>query len=202
MSFLSVAADRRAYLALVYAMLRFPLAVAYLIFFATGLSTALGLLPVGVGIAVLFVVLLAAWGCAVFERELGRWWFGFELRPMAPPATPGRTWWRKALDFALNWVTWRSLLFVIIQIPLGVLYFSVVGFLSTVSVALMAAPAIYAFDVASLAPGDPRINALGLSDGAGTQATTLALAAAGVLLGLATLHVARAIALGYGSLIR
>jgi two-component system phosphate regulon sensor histidine kinase PhoR len=202
LSFLSVAADRRAYLALVYAMLRFPLAVAYLIFFATGLSTALGLLPVGIGLAVLFVVLLGAWGCAVFERELGRWWFGFELRPMAPPATPGRTWWRKALDFALNWVTWRSLLFVVIQIPLGFVYFLVVGVLGTVTLALLAAPLVYALDLASLAPGDSQVNALGLSDGAAAQAATLALAAAGVLLGLATLHVARAIALGYGSLIR
>src|SRR5256885_863838 len=124
MSFLSVAADRRAYLALVYAMLRFPLAVAYLMFFATGLSTALGLLPVGVGIAVLFVVLLGAWGCAVFERELGRWGLGSELRPRPPPATPGRTWWRRAFDFSLNWVTWRSLLFVVLQVPLGLLYFA------------------------------------------------------------------------------
>src|SRR5256885_15390515 len=159
MSFLSVAADRRAYLALVYAMLRFPLAVGYLIFFATGLSTALGLLPVGVGIAVLFVVLLAAWGCAVFERELGRWWFGFELRPMAPPGTPGRTWWRTALDFTLNWVTWRSLLFVVLQIPLGLVYFAVVGVLATASVALLAAPLAYALDLATLAPGDSNISA-------------------------------------------
>ncbi len=202
MSFLSVAADRRAYLALVYAMLRFPLAVAYLVFFVTGISTGVGLLPVGVGFAVLLFVLLCAWGCAIFERELGRWWFGFELRPMARPTPQGRSWWRQVRDFALNWVTWRSLLFVVIQIPLGFIYFGIVSVLATVALALMAAPLVYALDLASLAPGDSQINALGLRDGAPSQAATLALAAAGVLLGLATLHVARAIAQGYGSLIR
>src|SRR5205823_4956758 len=44
--------------------------------------------------------------------------------------------------------------------------------------------------------------ALGLKDGNVTLAATLALAAAGLLMAIATLHVARGIALGHGALIR
>src|SRR2546429_28790 len=106
------------------------------------------------------------------------------------------------LSVAADRRAYLALVYAMLQIPLALVYFAVVGVLATASVALLAAPLVYALDVATLAPGDSKISALGLSDGAGTQAATLALAAAGVLLGLATLHVARAIALGYGSLIR
>ena len=68
--------------------------------------------------------------------------------------------------------------------------------------ALLAFPVIYAIDLGSLQPSDPTGNALGLTDGNVTLAATLALAAAGLLVAVATLHLARGIALGHGALIR
>jgi signal transduction histidine kinase len=91
---------------------------------------------------------------------------------------------------------------MVIQIPLGALYFAIVVGLATLSVALLGAPVVYLMDAASVRPGDPTTNALGLADGSATLAATLALGAAGLLLAIADLHLARAIALAHGPLMR
>jgi len=202
LSFLGVTTDPRAYLAVAYALLRMPVAFVYLTFLATAIPTAVGLLPIGVGAVIFLLVLVCAWGCAIFERELGRWWFGFELRPMAPTRTARRSWWQQARDFAFNSVTWKSLLYLVIQIPLGLLYFALVVGLGTASLALMVAPLVYLLDAGSVQPGDPATNALGLADGSTALVATLALGAAGLLLAIADLHLARAIALAHGPLMR
>ena len=201
-AFFGVATDRRAYLGMLYALVRMPLAAVYFMILATGIPTALGLLPVGIGLAVFVLILLVAWFCAMFERELGRWWFGFELRPMSAPDPQPRTLLQRLRPFLFNAVTWKCLLYMALQIPLGSLVFALVLGLGTASLALIAAPFVYVIDLGSLQPSDPTANALGLSDGNVTLAATLALAAAGLLLAVATLHVARGIAIGHGALIR
>ncbi|MEP7105581.1 MAG: sensor domain-containing protein, partial [Chloroflexota bacterium] len=198
-SFVGVIGDPRAYLGIVYGVVRLPIAFAYLMLLGIGLPAAIGLLPVGVGFGVLLLVLLCTWGCAVFERELGRWWFGFELRPMAPAVHHPRTWWQRMRDFGFNPVTWKSLLYVFLQVPIGVLYFAVVIGLVTLSTALIGAPLIFLLDAATARPGDPAANVLGLTDPSSILLATTALGVTGILLGIATLHVARAIALGHGS---
>jgi len=202
LAFLGVAGDRRAYLGMLYALARLPIALFYLMVLAVGIPTGFGLLAIGVGLVVFILILGIAWICAVFERELGSWWFGFELRPMRIASRERLSFVQLVRGFILNGVTWKSLLYMVIQIPLGVIVFAVVFALATVSLVLLAAPGVYVLDTASLRPGDPAVNALGLTDGSGAQAITLVLGATGLVLALATLHVARGIALGHGALIR
>ncbi|HEX6348423.1 MAG TPA: ATP-binding protein [Candidatus Dormibacteraeota bacterium] len=201
-AFLGVAGDRRAYLGLLYALARLPIAFIYLLILATGIPTALGLLPIGVGFAVFVLILGIAWFCAVFERELGRWWFRYEVRPMRV-AEPGRRTLLQILrTFVFSPVAWKSLLFMVLEIPLGALAFAVVLALGTISLALLMAPLVYLFDASSVQAGDPANNALGLPDGNITLAVTLLLGATGLVMALLTLHVARGIALGQGALVR
>lgn len=215
LAFIRVTADPRAYLAVLYSFLRLPVACVYFLLLATGIPTAVGLLPVGVGFAVLVLVLLCTWGCAIFERDLGRWWFGFELRPMLPPGAGRRqvagwsTWLVQLRDFVVNPVTWKSFAYVLLQVPLGSLYFTLVLAMTSGALALVAAPFLYLADAATTQPGDPPYDAFWLRGdlaGPGFQPSTLAftvvLAVIGVALAIATLHVARAIALGHGPLMR
>jgi signal transduction histidine kinase len=213
-TFLNVTTDRRAYLGLLYSMLRLPIAFFYFLLLATTLPTALGLLPVGVGFLVFMLVLVCTWGCAIFEREVGRWWFGFDLRPMSAPAPRPRPggWLRLAIvlrDFLLNAVTWKALAYVLLQIPLGIVAFMVVVAMASGTLALVSAPFLYLLDAATTQPGDPRYSAFFISGpmaGPGLEPVTLVytavLAFLGVALGIVTLHVGRAIVLGYQPLMQ
>ena len=112
----SVAFQHRAYVSLGYLLLRLPLAVVYggilaFVFFR-GLQNLLSLLllvPAG----------MAIWGGVVTERAMARQWFGARLTPMAPERPPDRTWVERIIDFVANPVTWKSVVFVVIEATAG-----------------------------------------------------------------------------------
>ena len=91
MELIRPALDPRAYLGVIYSLARLPLAFFYFVLLAVGITLSFSLVwVVGVGIPFFLLVLGITWWAVVFERELGAWWFGFQLRPMAislPPSS-------------------------------------------------------------------------------------------------------------------
>ena len=115
----SVVTDRGSYLSAGYVALRLPLALAY--------SGILGFIAFRGLQNVLSVVLIipaamAIWGGVVTERAMARQWFGARLTPMAPDRPPDRTWGQRAIDLVSNPVTWKSLLFVLVEATAGFLF--------------------------------------------------------------------------------
>ena len=195
--------DPRAYLAVIYCLARFPLAFFYLVLISIGLSLSFALVWVlGVGVAVFIGVLLVAWWAVVFERELGAWWFGFSLRPMAISLPPSTGWLARLLAFIRNPVTWKSLAFAVLQIPVG---FAIsMGMLAGLALAfgMIAAPFLYLFSAASAQPGDPAYNALGLGESFATFPVLVLVGVIGVAIGVGLLHAARAVVVFYEFLAR
>jgi hypothetical protein len=68
--FFTVAVRPRTYGNLLYLWLGFPLGIAYFVGLTVGLSAGLPLIIVWIGLAILLVTFLAAWGAAGFERQL------------------------------------------------------------------------------------------------------------------------------------
>jgi signal transduction histidine kinase len=197
------ALDPRAYLAVLYSIARLPLALFYFMLVSIGLSLSFGLIWVlGIGIPFFLGFLLVAWWAVVFERELGAWWFGFQLRPMAVGQAASPTWWSRLMAFVRNPVTWKSLAFAVLQIPVGLAIG--IGFLAglTLAAGMIAAPVLYAAGAWSALPGDPSYNALGLGDSPSTLPLLLLLAAAGLAVGVGILHAARAVVVFYEFLAR
>lgn len=108
----------RTYLNLVYLLIGFPLGLMYFIFYVVGVSLGAGLSIVGIGLVILFLLILAAWGFALFERMLANALLGAEV------PSPGRTaieeggwpWVKSVLG---NPVTWKGLVFQLLKFPLG-----------------------------------------------------------------------------------
>src|SRR5437763_16948262 len=92
---LRVTVAPRAYLDLLFLASRTWVGLTYALVLLVGLTVAIGTLPLGAGVPVLVLLLLAARRCAAFEREIGRWWLNAELRPMSSPMSPGASLWRR-----------------------------------------------------------------------------------------------------------
>jgi signal transduction histidine kinase len=130
----------QTWLNLAYLVLAFPTGLAYFIVLVVGLATGVGLAVVVVGIAILLVTLWAWRAMAGVERGLARALLGVSI---AQPAD------RRGLpltDRVARWlrdpVTWKSLVFVALKFPLGIVTLALVGGLGFVALVLAFSPLI------------------------------------------------------------
>ena len=192
-AFLRPVKDPRAYLAVVYSVGRLPLAFFYFLLLVIGVSLSFGLVWVaGFGVVFFIAFLLLIRGLMVFERELGAWWFGFELRPMqVAAARPGFWGWFTA--FLRNPVTWKGLAYAALEVPVGGAIGA--GFLAGLALfaGLTAAPVLYLLSAASAQPGDPAYNAFGMGAGPSTLPILVFAGAVGLAIGVGLLHAGRGV---------
>jgi signal transduction histidine kinase len=127
-----------------YLLVGFPVGLVYFIALVVGVSLGIGLAIIWVGLPILLAT-LAAWRMAAgFERLLAR--ILLDLRIPSPAhMAPGLTAWQRVKLLVRDPVTWKSLVFVALKLPLGLVGFLVVVGLGFVTLVLAFAPAIVAF---------------------------------------------------------
>ena len=134
----------RTYLNLVYLLIGFPLGLMYFVFYVVGGSLGAGLSILGIGLVILFLLILAAWAFALFERLLANALLGAEV------PSPGRTaieeggwpWVKSVLG---NPVTWKGLVFQLLKFPLGLASWVVTIVVISVVGGFIAAPLVVEF---------------------------------------------------------
>ena len=133
----------RTYLNLVYLLIGFPLGLGYFVFYVVGGSLGVGLAILGIGFVILFLLVLAAWALAHFERILANALLGAEVPRPAPTAVDEGGWpWVKSV--LGNGVTWKGLAFQLLKFPLGLGSWIVTIVVLSVVGAFIAAPvAVY-----------------------------------------------------------
>ena len=118
-------ADPLAYSSLFYMMLSLATGIFYFMWAVTGLSLSLGLciLIIGMPFAVLFISTVRA--LALMEGRLIETMLG-ERMPRRPLyADRGKTFSARVKSMFTDPRTWSTLLYMIVKLPLGVLYFSI-----------------------------------------------------------------------------
>jgi signal transduction histidine kinase len=110
-----VAFESRTYLSLAYVLLRLPLSLIY----ATIVGLAFSQGNVITAVILLIPAALGVWVAVVVERTMAKSWFGAPLTPMAPEAAPNRPWRERLTDLVANPVTWKSLAYILIEVPVG-----------------------------------------------------------------------------------
>ena len=145
---LTVVARRQTYFNLAYLIAAFPLGLFYFVFLVTGFSVGLGTAIIGIGFALLVATLLAAWGFAMFERELAMWWLNVRIAPMAASVPPGVSLWNRLVLMLRNPVTWKGLAYVLVEFPFGVFSFACVVSLLSAALSLLLSPVIYLMTLA------------------------------------------------------
>jgi len=138
--FFGVAADPRAYASLFYMMLSLATGIFYFVWAVTGISLSVGLsiLIFGLAFAVLFfgtVRVLSLVEGRIIEVMLG------ERMPRRPVyAERGKPIMTRIKEMFTDPRTWSTLLYMMLMLPLGIVYFTMAVTGITASLALMVAP--------------------------------------------------------------
>jgi hypothetical protein len=138
--FFGVVGRGQTYLNLIYLLLAFPLALVYFFFFTIGISVAIPLMFVLVGFLVLAFVFVGWWAFASFERLMAIWLLKMEIAPMSKPGAQPEGAWENFKNLLTNPVTWKSLFYLIIKLPLGVLSLTLLILFGGITLAFLTAP--------------------------------------------------------------
>ncbi|MDQ6920128.1 MAG: HAMP domain-containing histidine kinase [Candidatus Dormibacteraeota bacterium] len=137
--FFGVLIRPRTYANLLYLLLSLPLALVYALMLGSSAALGAALSIVGVGLLILLGCLVAAWGFATFERELAIGLLGVDIPPMSLPHPERRSEWRRLREHLGRSVTWKSLAFLLLKLPFGILAATAIAVLVGGSLALIVA---------------------------------------------------------------
>ncbi|WP_411850424.1 sensor domain-containing protein [Stenotrophomonas sp. LGBM10] len=191
--FFGVALEARTYGALFYMLLSLATGIFFFTWVVTGLSLSLGLLILIIGIPLTVLFFGSVRGLALLEGRLVEALLG-ERMPRRPRyADRSRSWLQRIGDMFTDGRTWLTLLYFVLMLPLGIVYFTIAVTLLSVSLGFIWAP------VAALFTGTmPGIYIDG-DQMLSIWATPL-LAVTGILLLFVTMHLARGIGHLHGQL--
>jgi uncharacterized membrane protein len=192
-----VLVDPQAYGALIYMLLSLATGIFYFTWAVTGVSLSLGLaiLIIGVPFALLFVysVRVISW----VEGRVVEALLGVRMPRRLPTQEEGGTIWTRIKRVLTDGRTWGSLIYMILQLPLGIIYFTVAVVLGVTSGSVIAG-AFYELSTGKNVvrlDGYPELDAL-----FNTPHGLVLLVVAGMVGILFTLHLARVIGFIHGKI--
>jgi len=122
-------------------LLSLPIGILYFTWAIAGLSISIGMSILIIGLPVVLTYLASIRAFSLIEGRIVETLLGVRMprRPL-PPQTKG-----SIIERVLYWLrdgrTWATILYMVIRLPLGVLYFSLAVIMLTASLTLFAAPA-------------------------------------------------------------
>jgi hypothetical protein len=138
--FFGVVADPRAYGAFFYLIFSLALGIIYFTWAITGLSLSAGLIILIFGVLFFGVFMLSVRGISLIEGRLIEALLGIRM-PRRPFFTSkDRGLWPKFKSLVSDKYTWFSLIYMIIMLPLGIIYFTVFVTLIALSLWFVAFP--------------------------------------------------------------
>src|SRR5215467_11523925 len=124
--------EKQTYVNLLYLLVSFPLGIFYVLFLGLALASILNT-SVIFGIPVLLLIIFIWWRLARFERNLAIRWLHVDIGPMGPPLKEGLNRWERFRAHLTNAVTWKSLAYLFVRFPIGIISFVVIIYLLLVT---------------------------------------------------------------------
>lgn len=185
-SFFGVALEARTYGALFYMLLSLATGTFFFTWVVTGLSLSLGLMVLIIGIPVAVLFFGSVRGLSLLEGRLVEALLG-ERMPRRPTYSDrSRSWLQRIGDMFTDGRTWLTLLYFVLMLPLGIVYFTIATTLLSTSMGFIWAPVAALFSSDYVGIHIDGIQMLPIW-------VTPLLAIIGVLLLFVTLHLARGI---------
>jgi signal transduction histidine kinase len=135
--------DPRTYGRILYMLLALPLGVAEFVFLVTAISFGFGTAITLIGIPVLIGTVYAWRRLADLERHLLARLTGTEIPSPYRPDPAGGRWWSRIAARLSDPATWKDLAFLLLQLPLGIVSFTVVAVVLGTGLGALFAPAYY-----------------------------------------------------------
>jgi uncharacterized membrane protein len=143
--FFGVVVDPRAWGALLYMLISLLTGILYFTWGVTGLSLSVGLIVLIIGLPFLALFLLSVRGIGLVEGRIVEALLGVRMprRPIFIDRSKG--WWERFKGLLSSGVTWKTFLYMLLMLPLGVIYFTLFVTFISVGLSLIAAPIIQLF---------------------------------------------------------
>jgi hypothetical protein len=132
--------DPRTWGSLLFMLIAFVTGIVYFTWGVTGAALSISFLILIIGLPFALLFLLSVQGLALLEGRLVEALLGVRMPRRPLFARAGMKWLERLKALLTDRHTWLSLLYMILQMPLGVLYFSLNVILLTLALSLMAAP--------------------------------------------------------------
>jgi len=138
--FFGVFADPRAWGALLYLLFSLGTGILYFTWVTTGISMSLGFLILIIGLPFAGLFLLSVRGIALVEGRIVEALLGIRMprRPLFSSRNIG--WWSQLKGLVLESRTWIAIVYMLLQLPLGIIYFTVFITLGSLSLWFIATP--------------------------------------------------------------
>ncbi len=200
--FFGVIAEPRTYAALFYMLLSLATGIFYFTWVVTGISLSAGLAVLIIGIPFAILFLGSTRMFSLLEGRIVEVMLG-ERMPRRPLYNSrGKPWMARIGEMLSDPRTWTTLLYMVLMLPLGIIYFTLAITLLSVSLSFIVAPVMVLVGYAAYNPDFEGWTLLGMENGVLTTSLeyfSLPLVfVAGVLLLFATLHLARGIGYLHG----
>ncbi|MBS1766129.1 MAG: sensor domain-containing protein [Acidobacteria bacterium] len=142
-SFFGVFKDLRAYTSLFYLLLSLATGIFFFTWAVVGLSLSMGLMVLIIGIPVLIAFLGSVRLLALAEGRLVEALLGVRMPRRQPPIEEEKGWKSSLKRLFCDGRTWSSLLYLLLMLPLGVFFFSLMVTMLSTSLALLATPVVH-----------------------------------------------------------
>ncbi len=142
--FVGIVADPKAWGAMLYLLLSVATGCIYFTWAVTGLYVSLGLLILIIGLPVAWLFLLSFRGVSLVEGRIVEALLGVRMPRRAVYPRNAGGWWAGFRRILATRSTWTGLLYMILMLPLGTLYFSVFVTLLATGLSFAAAPVLQA----------------------------------------------------------
>lgn len=139
-AYLSILREPEAYTSLLYLALCSLTGTFYLLWITSTLSVSLGLLILLVGLPLLLLTLASVRALGQWEHRLVRSLLGTRMPEPPPILPPVRGLWAKLGALLTDGDTWRSLLYLGMMLPLGMVYLGLLALAFGTSLALASTP--------------------------------------------------------------
>jgi uncharacterized membrane protein len=138
--FFGVVIEPRTWGALLYLLFTLATGIIYFTWTVTGISLSLGLLVLIIGIPIAGIFILSTRGLALLEGRMVEALLGIRMphRPLFSPKDQGL--WAKFKSLLIDKYTWFSMVYMLLQLPLGIFYFTLFITLIAASLSLIVSP--------------------------------------------------------------
>jgi hypothetical protein len=143
--FFGVVAEPRAWGALLYMIISLLTGILYFTWAVTGLSLSVGLIVLIIGLPFFFLFLLSVRGLGLVEGRIVEALLGVRMPRRSIFVDKSKGFWARLKQLVLSWLVWKTLLYMLLMLPLGIIYFTVFVTIISLGLGMVALPIVQLF---------------------------------------------------------
>jgi len=140
--FFSIFADPRAWGSLIYMVFALVTGIIYFTWAVTGISIGFSMIILIIGIPIIIIFLYSIRGISFVEGRIVEALLGERMPRRSKYTNRNVKLWDRIKDLFTDRTTWLGILYMVLQLPLGIIYFTIMTVLIATSIGFIFAPIV------------------------------------------------------------